>query len=101
MDIDFSGVLRLRSALISLKDCLEFTIESLKNKNDSVCVTAAKFIRRLVPEILKSDQETLVQNNSKYSDDDIVASDWHKLELFKETLLNCQEIIKEHVDISR
>jgi hypothetical protein len=53
-----------------------------------------------VPEILKSDQEILVQNNSKYSDDAVVPSDWHKLEMFKETLTSCQEVIEQHINIS-
>lgn len=99
--IDFNGILRLRSSTISLKDCLNFSIKNLRNDNVSVCIVASKFINQVKREILKSDQELLVQNNSKYGDDDVVPSDWHSLELFRETLENCQVIIEEHVDISR
>lgn len=102
IDIDFGGILKLRSSLISIDDCLKFAADNLKNeRNISVCVVALKFVKQLVPEILKSDQEALLQNNSKYSDDAVVPSDWHKLEVFKETLVKCQEIIQKHVDISR
>ncbi len=101
MSIDFTGVLRLRSSLISLNDCLEFSIENLKNESISVCMIASKFIKQLVPEILKLDQETLVHNNSKYSDDDVVPSDWHKLEKFRKILVGCQEVVRNHIDLSR
>lgn len=62
---------------------------------------ASKFIIQLIPDVLKADQETLVQNNSKYSDDAVVPSDWHKLEMFRATLESYQQKIKNHVDILR
>jgi E3 ubiquitin-protein ligase listerin len=55
---------------------------------------------KLIPEIIRADQELLVQNNSKYRDEDVVPSDWHKLDLFKSTLEECHIEIDKNVDIS-
>lgn len=99
--IDMNCVLRLRSSSISLNECLTFFIKNLGNKNKSISVLASKFIEQMTHEIWNSDQQILVQNNSKYEDDDVVLSDWHKLEMFKNILEEYQNIIKIQIDFSR